>query len=63
MNGYIALDYTDVLLASVFLFLNGALSIVLRLGLERSLAIAAVRMVVQLLMVGLLVVMVNLSYA
>ena len=54
MNGYIALDYTDVLLASVFLFLNGVLSIVLRLGLERSLAIAAVRMVVQLLMVGLL---------
>lgn len=54
MNGFISLDYTDVLLASVFLFLNGALSIVLRLGLEWKLAIAAVRMVVQLLMVGLL---------
>jgi len=54
MTGYIALSGWDIALASLFLILNAALSLALRLGLARQLVIAAVRMVVQLLMVGLL---------
>lgn len=53
MNGYLALSTADLLLASLFLVLNASLSIALRLGLERQLAVAAARMVVQLLMIGL----------
>jgi putative ABC transport system permease protein len=53
MSGYIALTYWDIALAAVFLVLNGVLSIALNLGLERQLAIAAARMIVQLLLVGL----------
>jgi len=44
----------DLVLASVFLVLNAGFSLALRLGLERQLLIAALRMIVQLLMVGLL---------
>lgn len=54
MSGYISLTYIDLLLASVFLMINGALSIWLHLGLERKLAVAAFRMIVQLILVGLL---------
>ncbi|PHQ98692.1 MAG: iron export ABC transporter permease subunit FetB [Marinosulfonomonas sp.] len=54
MSGYISLTYIDLVLASTFLILNGILSLWLRLGLERKLAIAALRMVVQLALVGLL---------
>lgn len=54
MSDYISLTYIDLLLASVFLVINGALSIWLHLGLERKLAVAAFRMVVQLMFVGLL---------
>ncbi len=54
MSGYIPLSAGDLILASLFLVLNAGCSIVLRLGLARQLAVAAVRMVVQLLMVGLL---------
>ncbi len=50
---FIALDYWDVALAASLLIVNGGLSIAFRLGLERRLAIAAVRMVVQLTLVGL----------
>ena len=53
MSGYIALSTLDIALAALFLILDAGLSIWLRLGLERRLLIAAVRMVVQLLMVGL----------
>ena len=53
MNDFITLTYTDVALASVFLLLNGALSLAAGLGLERKLAISAFRMIVQLLLVGL----------
>lgn len=53
MTGYIPLSYLDLVLAAIFLVLNAALSIGLRLGLERQLTIAALRMIVQLLMVGL----------
>ena len=52
MMDYIRLDEWDLVLAGLLLFVNGALSLVLRLDLERRLAIAAVRMVVQLLAVG-----------
>ncbi len=54
MSEYVVLSYFDIALASVFLLLNGALSLWLRLGIARNLAFAMVRMVVQLLLVGLL---------
>lgn len=50
---YIVLTPVDVALAAVLLALNGALSVWLRLGLARQIAIAAVRMVVQLTLLGL----------
>jgi len=53
MSDYIVLSYWDVMLAAVFLVLNGVLSLALNLGLERQLLIASSRMVVQLLAVGL----------
>ncbi len=49
---FIALDYSDLAIAALLVVLNGALSIALRLGLERQLAIATARMIVQLLLVG-----------
>lgn len=51
---YVPLSALDVALAAVFLVLNGLLSLRFQLGLERRLAISAVRMVVQLLLIGLL---------
>jgi putative ABC transport system permease protein len=48
----IALTPYDLALAAALLVLNGAISIVFGLRLERSLAIAAIRMVVQLSVVG-----------
>lgn len=53
MTGYLALSYWDVALAAIFLAINGALSILLQLGLARQMAVAAARMVVQLLLVGM----------
>ena len=50
---YIPLDLTDLGLAASLLLLNGLISFAFRLGLERSMAIAAARMVVQLALVGL----------
>ena len=50
---YVPRDYIDLLLASVLVLVNGALSVALRLRLEWPLAVAAVRMTVQLLLVGL----------
>lgn len=49
---YIALSTSDLVAVSVFVVLNGLLSLRLALGIERQLAIAAVRMVVQLAAVG-----------
>jgi putative ABC transport system permease protein len=43
----------DLLAAGSLILLNGALSVALQLGLERQLAIATARMIVQLLLVGL----------
>lgn len=50
----IPLGYGELALASGLLWLNGALSLGLGLGLERRMAIAGVRMVVQLLLIGLI---------
>lgn len=43
----------EVALAAVFLVMNGALSIALRLGFVRKMSIAAFRMVIQLSLIGL----------
>jgi len=53
MSAYIVLSPWDLALASLFILLNAGLSLALRLGLERQLLIAAARMVLQLLLVGL----------
>ncbi len=50
---YVVLDVWDLALASILVVLNGLLSVLLGLGLARSLAIATLRMIVQLALVGL----------
>ena len=50
----ILLRWPDLAIAASLLLIDGGLSVWLRLGLERQLAIAAVRMVVQLVAVGLI---------
>lgn len=49
---YVPLSWLDLVAAAVLILLNGALSWALRLGLERSIAVASVRMVVQLGAIG-----------
>jgi putative ABC transport system permease protein len=51
--GYIALTYWELAMASVLIFINAALSIIFELRVHRSLLVAAIRMVVQLTLVGL----------
>ena len=53
MSGYIALSYWDVALAAVFLIVSAGLSLWLQLGLARQMLVAGLRMLVQLLIVGL----------
>ncbi len=53
MDGYVKLTYLQVALAALLIIINGAISVALRLRMERTLLIAAVRTVVQLLLVGL----------
>lgn len=48
----VPLDLTDLAVATLLLLLNGLLSVMLGLGLERALALAVVRMLVQLAAVG-----------
>ena len=50
---YIALDNLSLALAALLVVINGALSVALELRLERKLLIATLRMVVQLLLIGL----------
>ncbi|HYD29536.1 MAG TPA: iron export ABC transporter permease subunit FetB [Azospirillaceae bacterium] len=50
---YIPLSYGDVAIASLLVVVNGLLSLALDLGLERRLAVASARMVVQLVLVGM----------
>ena len=50
---YIRLDTLDLALAALLVLLNGGLSLFLALKIERQLLIATLRMIVQLLLVGL----------
>ncbi len=50
---FISLSYGDIAIASLLVVANGLLSLALHLGLERRLFVAALRMVVQLSLVGL----------
>jgi putative ABC transport system permease protein len=50
---YVRLDYLDLAVAALLVIANAGLSIVLELGLAKRVLIAAVRMVVQLVLVGL----------
>jgi putative ABC transport system permease protein len=52
MNGYQNLSLIDCALAAALIVVNGALSVALNLGLERKLFVAAVRTIVQLLLIG-----------
>lgn len=51
-TAYVEIGWLDLALAAVLLLANFALSTALRLGLSKTLAIAAVRMTVQLWLVG-----------
>ena len=53
MTDYVELTYGQVALAAILILINGGISVALRLGLERTLVVASVRTVVQLLLVGL----------
>ena len=50
---YIELNTADLALAALLVVVNGGLSLALQLGIERQLAIATLRMIVQLFLVGL----------
>ena len=50
---YISLSPLDLVLAAALIIINGAVSIAFKLGLERTIAVSAVRMVVQLGLIGL----------
>jgi putative ABC transport system permease protein len=50
---YLELSNLQVGLATLLILINGAISVALRLGLHRKLAVAALRTVVQLFLVGL----------
>jgi putative ABC transport system permease protein len=54
MDGYVELSYFQVALAALLVVVNGVISIALRLRLERSLLLASLRTIVQLLLVGLI---------
>jgi len=51
---YVELTFFQVSLASLLIVINGVISITLRLRMEKSLVIASLRTVVQLLLVGLI---------
>jgi putative ABC transport system permease protein len=51
-KAYIELSYFQVSLAAILIVINGAISILLKLGLERRLLVAAVCTVIQLLLIG-----------
>ena len=53
MASYIGLNYWELAVASVFVFIDAGLSVEFGLKVHRSLLIAAVRMAVQLALVGL----------
>lgn len=49
---YIELSYWDLVIASLFLLINGAVSLIFKLGIERTLILNGLRMVVQLGAIG-----------
>ncbi|MBW4653927.1 MAG: iron export ABC transporter permease subunit FetB [Kaiparowitsia implicata GSE-PSE-MK54-09C] len=51
-SNYIAISYGQLALSALLIVVNLALSVALRLGLAQSLLIAALRMVLQLLLIG-----------
>ena len=53
MNGYIALGYGDLALGAVLILVDAGLSMALRLGLERQILVASLRMMVQLTIMGM----------
>jgi putative ABC transport system permease protein len=53
MDGYVELTYWQVALAALLIVINGAISVALHLRMAKSLLIASLRTVVQLLLVGL----------
>jgi putative ABC transport system permease protein len=53
VSSYIALSYWQLAATSVFVLIDAALSVLFGLGIHRGLLFAAVRMVVQLALVGL----------
>jgi putative ABC transport system permease protein len=53
VSSYIALSYWQLATTSIFVLIDAALSVLFGLGIHRSLLFAAVRMVVQLALVGL----------
>lgn len=53
MPNYISLNYGELAVASILVLIDASLSLMFRLGIHRSLAIAAVRMTVQLAFVGM----------
>jgi Uncharacterised protein family (UPF0014) len=52
VDSYIVLSYWDLAAASVLVFIDAGLSVIFKLRVHRSLLIAAIRMVVQLALVG-----------
>ena len=53
MTSYITLSYLDLALASVLVLIDAGLSLIFGLKIHRSLLIAAIRMSVQLTLIGL----------
>jgi putative ABC transport system permease protein len=53
VSNYISLDYGELAIASLLVLIDAGLSLAFRLGVHRSLLIAAVRMTVQLALVGM----------
>jgi putative ABC transport system permease protein len=53
VTGYIVLNYWELAAASVFVLINAGLSVIFGLKVHLSLFVAAIRMVVQLTLVGL----------
>lgn len=51
-NQYVVIDFIQLGLSGLLILINVGLSLALKLGLEKTLAIASVRMVVQLLLIG-----------
>ena len=51
-NNYIAISYPQLALGTLFIIINVCLSLTLQLRLTKSLVIASLRMIVQLLLVG-----------